>query len=203
MRASAQSANFGSRPRRSGERGALFECALEALLADRDVEAGLAERARERPEGVPVERLRRQPALVLVDVARGRRPAELLPQLAQQAEQLLPRGEPPRHEARRPLGGVPRAEVLDDRLRMDGRLRVRRELAHRRRAAEALGARAELGEDLLVGIALADSRLELRERARVDLGHRPEARLLGHGKNGRAGWENRKSARAGAAEWAP
>ena len=93
-------------------------------------------------------------------------PAELLPQLAQQAEQLVARREPARHEPGRALGGVPAAEVLDHGLRMDRRLRVGRELPHRRRAPEPLGARLQLLEDLLVRVALADARLERGERVR-------------------------------------
>jgi hypothetical protein len=50
----------------------------------------------------------------------------------------------------------------------------------------------KLGEDLLIRVALADSRLELRELCRVDVGDRPEGPLLGHVKNGRAGYERRK-----------
>ena len=138
---SAQSANFGSRPSSPRERGALVDRPLEPLLAHRDVEAGLAQRGRERAERVPVERLRRHAAAPLVDVARGRRPAELLAEPAQRVEQLLARREPARHEPGGALGRVPRAEVLDHRLRMHLRLRVGRELLHRRRAAEALGAR--------------------------------------------------------------
>ena len=38
---------------------ALLDRALETLLGERDVEAGLAQRRRQRPERVPVERLRR------------------------------------------------------------------------------------------------------------------------------------------------
>src|SRR5262249_28426908 len=60
-------------PELAGEVGTLVDRALEPLLAERDVEAGLAEGVRERAEGVPVERLGRHAALVLVDVARGRR----------------------------------------------------------------------------------------------------------------------------------
>ena len=46
--------------------------------------------------------------------------------------------------------------MLDHGLRMHLRLRVGGELLHRRRPAEPGGVRAELGEDLLVGVALAD-----------------------------------------------
>ena len=60
------------------------------------------------------------------------------------AEQLLARREAARHEPGGALGRVPRAEVLDHGLRMHRRLGVRRELLHRRRASEPLGARAQL-----------------------------------------------------------
>ena len=58
----------------------------------------------------------------------------------------------------------------DHGLRMHGRLRVGGELAHRGRAAEALGARAQLGEDLLVAVALADARAERVQALRIDAG---------------------------------
>ena len=59
--------------------------------------------------------------------------------------------------------------MLDRRLRMHVRLRVGGELLHGRRAAEAVGRRAQLLEDLLVGVALAQPRLEVGERRRIDL----------------------------------
>ena len=125
---------------------------------------------------------------MLVDVARGGRPAQLLAERLQEAEQLLARRETARHEPGCALGRVPRAEMLDHRLRMDGRLRVRGELAHRGRAPEPLGAGDDLRHDLLVRVALADSGLELRELLRIDRGERPIAGLLGHVNNCRAGW---------------
>ena len=73
----------------------------------------------------------------------GRAP-ELLAERAQAAQQLLPRRKPPRNEPRLPLGRVPAAEVLDHRLRMHGRLRVCRELPHRRRTPKPLGTRRQL-----------------------------------------------------------
>jgi len=69
---------------------------------------------------------------VLVDVAGGRRAAELLPQAPEEPEQLVARREAARHEAGCALRSVPRAEVLDHGLRMDGGRRVARELAHGR-----------------------------------------------------------------------
>jgi hypothetical protein len=51
---------------------------------------------------------------------------------------------------------------------MDAGLRVAGELPHRRRAAEPFGAGGELGEDLLVRVALADAGLEGLERLPVD-----------------------------------
>ena len=82
--------------------------------------------------------------------------------------------------------------MLDHGLRMDGRLGVRGELAHGRRAPEPLGAGDDLGHDLLVGVALADPGLELRELLRIDRGERPVARLLGHVNKCRASWGIRK-----------
>ena len=84
--------------------------------------------------------------------------AELGPELPELIEQLLAADEAPRREPGRALRGVPRAEVLDDGLRVDARIGVRRELPHRRRAAEPIGRRAELGEDLVVRVAAAHSR---------------------------------------------
>ena len=124
---------------------------------------------------------------MLVDVARRRRPAELLAEGAQQAEQLVARGEAARNEAGGALGRVPRAEVLDHRLRMHCRLRIRGELPHRGRAAEAFGAGDDLRHDLLVGVPLADTGLELRELLRIDRRERPVAGLLRHVNKCRAG----------------
>jgi hypothetical protein len=117
---------------------------------------------------------------VLVDVARGRRPPERLPQLAQQAEQLLARGEAARDEAGEPLRAVPAAEVLDHGLRVHRRLRIGGELAHRRRAAQPHGAGGELAQDLIVGIPLADPSLEIGERLAVDVGDRAVDGLSRH-----------------------
>ena len=72
---------------------------------------------------------------------------------AQLLQQLLAREEAPREEAGRALRRVPRAEVLDHGLWVYARLGVLRELAHRGRAPRPLGSRAELLEDLLVGVA--------------------------------------------------
>ncbi len=81
---------------------------------------------------MPVERLRREGAAPLVEVARAWQTAELLTELTQEREQLLAGDEPPRHEPRGPLGRVPGPEVLDHGLGMDAGLGVGRELLHRR-----------------------------------------------------------------------
>ena len=60
--------------------------------------------------------------------------------------------------------------MADHGLRMHRRLRVGRELAHRGRAAEALGARPQLGQDLLVAVALADAGSERVQTLRIDTG---------------------------------
>src|SRR4029079_15702392 len=146
----------------------LLQRALELLLAPRDVLAGLAEGVRQRAEGVPVERLRRHPATVLLDVAGRRDAAQLLPQSLQQLEQLFAGCKAPRHETGLALGLVPAAEVLDYRLRMDAGLRVGREFPHRRRTAEPFGASGELDEDLLVCVGFAEAGLEGFERLPVD-----------------------------------
>src|SRR5207302_7556999 len=110
-------------------------------------------------ERVPVERLRRHRAPTVVEILRGRDAAELVAEVAQDTDELTAGREPPWNKPRGTLGLVPAAEVLDHRLRVDGRLRIRRELAHRRRAPQPIRARPELLENLLVGVALADARL--------------------------------------------
>src|SRR5205814_7950314 len=94
------------------------------------------------------------------------------------------------------LGCVPAAEVLDHRLRMDRRERVRRELAHRRGTAEPVGARLQLVEDLLVGVALAQPRLELGQSGGVDAAAGSWRRLAGHDNKDIGSWWICKSARA-------
>src|SRR4029453_10503586 len=131
---------LGQMAQLGGELAALIDRAFEPLLPHRNVEAGLSQRIRERAEGVPVERLRGHRAAMVVEVPCARGVAELLPQLAQQAEQLLPRRDPARDESGGSLCGVPAAEVLDHRLRVNGGLRVTRELAHRRSGPEPAGA---------------------------------------------------------------
>ena len=197
LRASAQSANFGSRPSARASCDALLDGALEPLLPHRHVEAGLAQRVRERAERVPVERLRRQPALVLVDVARGRRPAELLAELAAGAPSSSSRV-----AKRRGTSPAPRFAAFHEpkcSITVCGCTVVSGSAANSRivgerpsRSAHASSSR----DDLLVRVALADPGLELRELAGIDRSHRPEAGLLGHDKNGRAGWAKRKCARA-------
>ena len=71
--------------------------------------------------------------------------------------------------------------MLDHGLGVHLGLGIGRELAHRGRAPEPLRARAELVEDLLVGIAPSDAGAKLRECSLVDPG---ESRVatpgLGH-----------------------
>src|SRR5205807_2465067 len=126
----------------------LLDRALQAFLADRDVETGLAQRFGQRAERVPVEGLRRHRAAARVQVLRRRDAPELLPELAQQPDQLLARREPAWHEPGFAFGGVPAAEMLDHRLWVHGRLAGCGELAHRRRAAESRRPGAQLLEDL-------------------------------------------------------
>ena len=109
---------------------------------------------------------------MLLEIARRRRAAELLAELAQLRQELLALDETPRRQARGTLRGVPRAEVLDHRLRVDARLGVGRELAHGRRPPQPPGRGAQLGEDLLVGIAPSQAGAERRERLLVDAGDR-------------------------------
>ena len=51
---------------------------------------------------------------------------------------------------------------------MHGRLRVGGELAHRRRAAEALGWALQLGDDLLVAVALPETGLKRLQGIGID-----------------------------------
>jgi len=74
---------------------------------------------------------------------------QIVAELAQQAEELLPGCEPPRDETGGPLGRVPGPEVLDHGLRVDRRLAIRRELAHRGRAAGLVPRRFATREELL------------------------------------------------------
>src|SRR5205823_5476104 len=112
----------------------------------------------------------------------------------QEADQVGGLCETPRDEPGLALRVVPAPEVLDDRLRMDSRRRVLLELAHGRRAPQPLGRAAQLLEDLLVRIALADPSLELGQGGGIDaresrLGHRA---FPGHGKKNRSEWSKCK-----------
>src|SRR5205085_11413942 len=60
------------------------------------------------------------------------------------------------------------------------------ELLHRRRAAETLRAVAELAQDLLVRVPLADAGLEFGECLRIDAGHGPVRATSRHGNQNRA-----------------
>ena len=111
----------------------------------------------------------------------GVRPRSLA-ELAQQPNQVLPRREAARHEAGGPLRRVPAAEVGDHRLRMHRRVRVGRELAHGRRAAQTLGGALQLGDDLLVAVAAAQPGLERLQRLGIDAIERANAAAGGHSK---------------------
>ena len=167
-RASAQSAIFGSRPRparapllaRSPARGAPRPGAPRTRLHG----------GRSRATRTCARRARRRAASAggRGEIARSRRSAELLPEPPELLEELVSREEAARKEARSPLRGVPGPEVLDDRLRVDARLRVLRELAHRRRASEPLGRGAQLLEDLVVRVAPAQAGTKRGELSLVD-----------------------------------
>ena len=167
-RAAAQSAIFGRRPSSPRERGALLDRALEALLPS---QAPRSRPRAARPRASRTCARRATPtaahAARAVEVARRRRPPELVAEVAQLLEQLLARREPPREEPGRALGGVPGAEVLDHRLRVDARLRVgaNSRIVGERPSRSAL---AELVEDLVVGVPPAKARSECGERRLVD-----------------------------------
>src|SRR5262245_20609933 len=150
------------------QHGPLLHGAIETLLADGNVEARLAQRVRERAEGVRVRRCRRHRAAPVGEIARARRPAELLPQRTELLEQVVAGQEPPWVQAGSALRRVPGAEVLDDRLRVDPRVGVVRELAHGRRAPEALRGRTELLQDLLVRVPAPQSGTKRSELRLVD-----------------------------------
>jgi hypothetical protein len=61
---------------------ALLDGPVQALLTQRDVEAGLAEGVRERPEGLPVQRLGRHRPAVFAQIPAGRHAPELAAQSA-------------------------------------------------------------------------------------------------------------------------
>src|SRR5262249_23438459 len=94
-----------------GELRPLLDGPREVLRSDGGGEAGLAQGGGERAERVPVERLGRDPPPAVVEVACGRRAAELRSEAPEDVEELLPRREPARDEPRRPLRRVPGAEV--------------------------------------------------------------------------------------------
>ena len=147
---------------------ALLDRAIEPLLADGQVEPRLAQRVRERSEGVRVRRGRRDRPTSGGEIARPRCPPELLAERAELREQVVAREESPREEAGGALCGVPRAEVLDDGLRMHARIGVLRELAHRRRPAESLRGLPKLLEDLVVRVAPPQTRTKRGELRLVD-----------------------------------
>ena len=166
----AQSANFGSRPSSPRE--------LAPLRRPRARAAPRPRRRRSPPRGAPPRASRTcasratstasRPRRSSMSRAVGVRPSSS-PSARSTLEQLLARREAPRHEARGPLGGVPGAEVLDHRLRMHARLRVGRELLHRRRAAEPGGAtRAAPRGSARRCSGLPDPGLERRQLVGID-----------------------------------
>ena len=172
LRAAAQSANFGSRPSSRASSAPWSTARSSRSSPTGDVEARLAQRRRERAERVPVERLRRHRAAVRVDVARGRIAPSSSPSSRSSAEQLRAGREAARHQPGRALRGVPAAECS---ITVCGCTCVPASAANSfivGERPEPLCAGAELVEDLLVGVAPADPRLERRELRRVDRRHR-------------------------------
>ena len=143
-------------------------CPLETLFALEHLEPGLAERVPERAERVRIQRGGRERTPARSEVTRGRCSPELFAEPSELLEKLVAREEPPREEPRGTLCRVPRAEVLDDGLRMYPRLGILCELAHGRRPPRPLGGRAKLGKDLLVGVATAHARAKRGELCLVD-----------------------------------
>ena len=121
----------------------------------------------ERAERVPDQRLRRHRAAC---ARRGRGPSAC-GRAPRRARAARPRSSSrvTKRRGTRPAARLAAFQVPKCSITVCGctrRLRVGRELAHRRRAPEPLGAGAQLREDLLVGVALADPGLELGERLR-------------------------------------
>ena len=140
---------------------------------------------------MPVERRRRHRAAPRADVLRasacGRAPRRAGAAASTSSSRVANRrGIRPG----RALGGVPRAEVLDHRLRVHPRLRVGGELLHRRRAAEPRPpSRAARRGSARPSSGVRIAGLELRERRRVDLRDRPIAASAAITNNGRSGWK--------------
>ena len=106
------------------------------------LEPGLAQRVRERSERVRVERLRRQRPAALCEVAGGRRPPELLaePRSCSSSSSRVRKRRGNSPAARLAAFHVPKCSItVCGWTRASGSCR---ELAHRRRAAEARGAPA-------------------------------------------------------------
>jgi hypothetical protein len=143
--------------------------ALEPLFAQRDVETGLAQRVAKRAEDVPERGLRVHRRAVALEVPAGRSPAELGTERAELVKELLPRRETARGQAGPALRGVPGAEALDHRLRMDVGAWVAVELPHRGGTAQARGAGLQLGENLLVRVAATHAGPKDGEIVGVDL----------------------------------
>ena len=147
---------------------------------------------------MPVERLRRHLAAPLVEVARRRHPARARPR-APAAPPAAPPGSRSA-SARGPRRAWRRSRCRSARSPVCGCTCVSGSAANSFIVGERpsrAARRAELGEDLLVGVALPDRGLERRELGRVD----PPDRVVAwpaHTSNGRACCANRKCARVGA-----
>ena len=176
-------------PEPSRERRALLDRALEPLLPHRDVEARLAQRVR-RASRTCASRATSTAAGPCARRCRARSAGGRAPRRARAAARAARRGSRSgAARARRALGRVPRAEVLDHRLRVDASSRDRpansRIVGERPRRCRA---RLQLGEDLLVRSSACGFPPGTRASfAGSIVGDRPEAALLGHAKNGRAG----------------
>ena len=157
-------------PQPAGDADSLLDCALEALFAERHVEARFAKGVGERAERLPVEGLRRHGLAPRTEVTVGGDAAEFFAERAQPLEQVLPGREAARHEPGHPLRPVPASEVLDDGLRMHACVSVGCELAHRRGPPQPLGAGLQLGEDLLIGVAPPEAGGELGQLGRAGVG---------------------------------
>ncbi len=181
-------------PERARERRALRDRALEPLLADRDVEARLAERASTASRtcasrATPTASSRAARGCPAPSAC-GRAPRRAARSCV---DELLARREPARHQPGGALGGVPRPEVLDHRLRV-----------HRRASGSA-------ANSFIVGERPSRSPRPAAPRgsARRSSGARMPARnsasaagsmfatarygLPGHTKNGRSGLERSAS----------
>ena len=168
-RASAQSAKRGSRPRRRARSSPWVKRLLSPVFGARDVESGLAQCVLERAERLPEQRFRGCAAPARREILPRWRSPELVAERTQLLEELIPGCVTPGGKACESLGCVPAPEAPDDRLRVNARFGIVREIPHRRRPPQPLRAFPEGRKDLLVRVPPAEGRTKARQRSGIDL----------------------------------